>query len=103
MCLTFHSLRGNLRRERYLLVGFSNVLKSIKTLRSSYSMMMPTITLEVVVQLLSHVQLFVTPWNAAHVANIYLILLFIYLFFGHHVAHGILVPWPMPSTMETGF
>ena len=55
-------------------------------------MMMPTITLEVVVQLLSHVRLLVTPWNAAHVANIYLILLFIYLFFGHHVAHGILVP-----------
>ena len=52
----------------YLLVGLSNVLKSIKTLRGSYSMIMPTITLEVVVQLLSHVRLFVTPWNAAHIA-----------------------------------
>ena len=67
-------------------------------------MMMPTITLEVVVQLLSHVQLFVTPWNAAHVANIYLTLLFIYLFFGHHVAHGIFVLWlgikPVPPALE---
>ena len=85
------------------MVGFANVLKNVKTLKGSYSMIMPTITLEVVVQLLSHVQLFVTPWNAAHVAQIYLILLFIYLFFSHHVAYGILVPRPMPSTMKTVF
>ena len=85
------------------MIGFANVLKNIKTLKGRYSMIMPTITLEVVVQLLSHVRLFVTPWNAAHVAKIYLILLFIYLFFGHHVAYGILVPRPMPSTMKPGF